>query len=253
LGSRQFDSLLVIIPAYNEQDALPRVLETLRAELPGSDIVVVDDGSKDDTAVVAALGGAQVLPLPYNLGIGGALRTGFRYAVRHGYTRAIQFDADGQHEASAVAPLLEKIDEGADLAIGSRFAGSGEYEVGWFRRRAMSLLRWMVYRWTGTRFSDTSSGFRAFSGDMLKFFAINYPAEYMESVEALLIAHRNGFEVVEVPVRMNEREAGQPSNRNVRLLYHFCRLVLVVAVSRRSRRPSNLADETPEPAGAVHP
>jgi hypothetical protein len=88
---------------------------------------------------------------------------------------------------------------------------------------------------------------------MLKFFAINYPAEYMESVEALLIVHRNGFEVVEVPVRMNEREAGQPSNRNVRLLYHFCRLVLVVAVSRRSRRPSNLADETPEPAGAVHP
>lgn len=240
------DSLLVIIPAYNEEAALPAVLARLRTELPRAEVVVVDDGSKDATAEVAQAGGAQVLPLPYNLGIGGALRTGFRYAVRHGATLAVQFDADGQHEATAVPKLVEQLDRGADLVIGSRFAGTGQYEVGLIRGRAMALLRWMVYRWTGTRFTDTSSGFRAFSAPMLEFFAVNYPAEYMESVEALLIAHRNGFKVVEVPVSMNEREGGQPSNRNIRLLYHFCRLLLVVAVSQRSRRPANLA----EPAAA---
>ena len=233
-SAAELGRFLVIIPAFNEEIPLPAVLATLRESVPEADVVVIDDGSKDRTAQAAAAGRAQVLQLPYNLGIGGALRTGFRYAVRHGYTRAIQFDADGQHDVGQIRPLLAALEGGADLVIGSRFAeGGGEYDVGRFRGGAMALLRWMVRRSTGTKFTDTSSGFRAFSAPMLRFFADNYPAEYMESVEALLRSHHHGFTVIEIPTTMNERAGGQASNRNVKLIYHFIRLLLVVSVADR--------------------
>jgi glycosyltransferase involved in cell wall biosynthesis len=233
---------LVIIPAWNEEAPLPGVLAELHRSLPDGDVLVVSDGSTDRTAEVARLAGAAVVELPFNLGIGGALRTGFLYAVRHGYQRAVQFDADGQHDSSQVPVLLEALDAGADLVIGSRFAArrgaDGEsYEVGKLRGGAMGLLRFTVRRITKQRFTDTSSGFRGFSRPMLTYFADTYPSEYMESVEALLMAHRAGFTVREVPVQMRERQDGTASNRNVKLLYHYGRLLLTIAVSS-GRRPA---------------
>jgi glycosyltransferase involved in cell wall biosynthesis len=226
---------LVVIPAFNESAALPGTIADLRAVRPDLDIVVVDDGSLDDTAAVARSLGVEVLPLPFNLGIGGALRCGFRYAVRHGYQRALQFDADGQHLASEIDALLAPLDDGADMVVGVRFGGSSDYQVGRGRKAAMGLLR-LLTRWlTGRRFSDTSSGFRAFSRRMLERFAEEYPLEYMDSVEALVLAVRGGYDVREVPAVMRARAAGAPSNRRFRLAYHYVRLLVVLGSSRRTQ------------------
>jgi glycosyltransferase involved in cell wall biosynthesis len=244
-GEQPVDRPLVIIPAWNEEAPLPAVLAGLRSTVPHCDVVVVNDGSTDATSAVARAGGAELVELPYNLGIGGALRTGFRYAVRHGYQRAVQFDADGQHDPSQIPIVLDALAAGADLAIGSRFAATGDsaedtYRVGRLRGGAMGLLRFTVRRVTGQPFTDTSSGFRAFSRPMLEFFAETYPSEYMESVEALLMAHRAGFRVVEAPVRMRERQDGTASNRRFKLLYHYLRLLLVI-VAAAPRRPKSSA------------
>ncbi len=236
---------IAIIPAYNEEEALPGVLAELRSTVPGVDVVVVSDGSRDRTAEVAREAGVHVVELPYNLGIGGALQTGFRFARRGGWPRAVQVDADGQHDPGQVLRLLGALDEGADLVIGTRFAtGDGGYRVGRTRGGAMGAMRVAVRMLSGRRFTDTSSGFRAFSAPMIDYFAETYPSEYMDSVEALLLALREGFAVVEVPVTMRERQAGQASNRNLRLAYHFVRLAIVM-VSGTSRRRMPVREAVP--------
>ncbi len=227
---------LVVMPAYNEEDAVGDVLDELRRELSGIDVLVIDDGSDDHTAAIARSHGAVVAPMPFNSGIGGALRCGFRYAVRHGYTRAVQFDADGQHDPGEIKALLDVLDSGADMAVGSRFAGRGSYEAGRTRGAAMALLRLGVRIATGKKFTDTSSGFRAFGPAALDLFAEHYPYEYMESVEALVMACTNGLDVVEVPVRMRARADGVPSTRRARLVYHFFRVALVMVSLTLFRR-----------------
>ncbi len=227
---------LVIVPAYNEEIALPGVLAQLEDARLDLDILVVDDGSTDGTAHHAAIAGARVVRLPFNLGIGGALRAGFLFAIRNGYQRAVQFDGDGQHDVRDIQTLLGGLDDGADMVIGSRFShGTQGYDVGRVRARAMGGLRFLVRQLSGHRYTDTSSGFRAFSRPVLELFAVNYPSEYMESVEALVLALASGFRVDEVPVRMSSRTGGQPSNRRLRLLYHYLRLLLVITVSARRR------------------
>ena len=226
----------VIIPAFNEVDALPAVLAELAAHVPDHYVIVVDDGSNDGTHLAAVDGGATCLRLPFNLGIGGALRLGFRHAVREGYDRAYQFDADGQHDATQITALLTALDD-ADMVIGSRFADDGGYQVGRSRGVAMALLRRLVGAISGQRFTDTSSGFRAFSRPVLEFFATEYPMEYMESVEALVLAVRHGFTVREVPITMRDRSAGTASNRNLRLAYHFVRLLIVLVAGGPGSRP----------------
>lgn len=255
----------MIIPALDEEASLPSVLADLHRELPGCDIVVVDDGSTDRTAEVARSGGAVVLSLPFNLGIGGALRTGFRFAVREGYDRAVQFDGDGQHDPRAVAALFAALEDGADMAVGTRFGDpSNAYEVSAARRRAMRLLQSIVRLLLGRTFTDTSSGFRAFNRPLLEFFARNYPAEYMESVEALLAASYAGFHVVEVPVQMYARAGGRPSALRAKLVYHYVRLLLmlVVRASRQHRgeqlgpqigAPPRTAAPLPPPGSAATP
>ncbi len=231
---------LVVIPAFNEQAALPGVLDELAVHAAAHDVLVVDDGSTDATAEVARAAGTTVATLPFNLGVGGALRTGFRYAVEKGYDRVVQFDGDGQHDASEIKRLLPELDAGADMVIGSRFAsGATAYEVGRMRSGAMGVLRLAVKLLSGQRISDTSSGFRAFSRRMVEFFARNYPQEYLgDTVEALLLAAHAGYRVVEVPVAMRLRSGGVPSSRNVKLLYHYLRLliVLISTTSVRGRR-----------------
>lgn len=228
---------LIVIPAWNEEAALPAVLRELARRVPEHDVLVVDDGSTDATARVARAMGVPVASLPFNLGIGGALRTGFRYAVQHGYDRAVQFDADGQHDPDSIATLLDALDAGADLVVGSRFASEEhEYAVSPVRGTAMRLLRVAVSLLARQRFTDTSSGFRAFSRPMLEYFARTYPVEYMDSVEALLLACYAGFRVVELPVAMRHRVAGAASNRNLKLLYHYVRLLIVMLSQAPLRR-----------------
>jgi glycosyltransferase involved in cell wall biosynthesis len=228
---------LVIIPAFNEAATLPAVLKSLDRHLPDVDVVVVDDGSTDGTAEVARRGGATVLRLPFNLGIGGALRCGFRYAVAGGYDRAVQLDADGQHDPALVPTLLDALDR-ADLVIGTRFGGEAVYEVGRTRRGAMRVLRFLLRLLSGQSFTDTSSGFRAFGRDVLEFFAESYPSEYMESVEALLAASHQGFRILEIPVEMHQRAGGQPSTQRLRLVYHYVRLLVTLLSQASLRRPA---------------
>jgi glycosyltransferase involved in cell wall biosynthesis len=224
---------LVVIPAYNEAESLPPVLGELRRERPDLDVLVVSDGSTDATAQVARRAGVVVVELPYNLGIGGALRTGFRYAAAHGYVAAVQFDADGQHDPHAVETLLAPVADGADLVIGSRFVEGGTvtYHVSRIRRLAMRVLESVVRRLVGRRFTDTSSGFRAFSPRMIRYFARRYPVEYMDSVEALVLAVNAGFDVREVPSDMRGRAGGAPSTRGWRLAYYYTRLLVVLLTS----------------------
>lgn len=241
-GSAGRTRTLVIIPAFNEEASLPRVLEELATAGTDLDVLVVDDGSTDRTAEVARDAGAMVAPLPFNLGVGGALRTGFKFAVAREYDRALQLDADGQHDPGDIERLLAGLDEGADMVIGSRFvsteptdaAGSGgsAYRVGRVRGGGMRLLRFAVRALAGKAITDTSSGFRAFSQPMLAFFSTNYPIDYLgDTVEALILAVYGGFEVAEIPVVMRERSAGQPSSRNLRLVYHYVRLVIALTMT----------------------
>jgi glycosyltransferase involved in cell wall biosynthesis len=228
---------LVIIPAFNEEEALPSTLDELATIRPDLDVLVVSDGSVDKTAALARAAGVAVVELPFNLGIGGALQTGFRYAVRHGYERAIQFDADGQHDPREIATLEAALDEGAGMVVGSRFGeGTVEYRVGPIRRAAMAILRWSVNTLTHQNLTDTSSGFRAFNAAVLQLFARSYPVEFMDSTESLLLALGEGIRIAEVPTRIRARSAGQPSTRHVRLVYHYLRLLVVMLSQVGMRR-----------------
>lgn len=233
----------MIIPAYNEEEALPGTLSELARVRPDLDVLVVSDGSVDGTARIARAHGAVCVELPFNLGIGGALQTGFRYAVRHGYRRAVQFDADGQHDPTEIATLLAGLDAGADMVIGTRFGGGGaaEYRVGPVRRAAMQVLRVSMNAMTRQHFSDTSSGFRAFERGVLELFAVQYPVEFMDSTEALLVACNAGYRVQEIPARMRERQAGTPSTRHFRLVYHYLRVLVTMVSNFSPRRTRRLA------------
>jgi glycosyltransferase involved in cell wall biosynthesis len=248
--------VLIIIPAWNESASIADVVSEVLGELPGVDIIVVDDGSQDDTAVRAAAAGAIVARLPFNLGVGGAVRTGLHYARDEGYQRAVVFAADGQHSPHAISALLAALDEGADLAVGSRFMeGANHYELGRSRRRAMRLLQTVVRRLSGQAFTDTTSGFRAFDRPVIELLARDYPAEYLaDTVEVLLMVAYEGFRIVEVPASMRARTLGQPSNRNLKLVLNYLRL-LVGIVSSASRRAKVLRARAAaaEAVGPVRP
>ncbi|MEI6571727.1 MAG: glycosyltransferase family 2 protein, partial [Actinomycetes bacterium] len=180
---------LVVVPAYNESAAVGDVVRALLDA--GLDCVVVDDGSKDNTAEVARSAGAHVVVLPLNLGVGGALRCGFRYAVDRGYTRVVQCDADGQHPPSEIVRLLEvQAQESAHLVIGSRFLdGSSDYEIGRARRLMMRVLSGIIKRSSGLRLNDTTSGFRCIAEPLLSEFSVSYPVHYLgDTFEAALVA-----------------------------------------------------------------
>lgn len=219
---------LVVIPAYNEEAALPATLAELRRVQPDVDVVVVDDGSADRTAAVARTGGAVAVTLPFNLGVGSAVRTGLRYALDHGYARAVVFDADGQHDARAIDDLLAALDRGADVALASRFgAGTDAYAVGRVRRSAMRLLARFVHHLTGHAFTDPTSGFRAFDAAAIRLLARAYPVEYLaDTVEVLLIVSAAGLTIEEVPSSMRVRAAGVPSNRRFRLVANYLRVLV---------------------------
>lgn len=223
--------LLVVIPAYNEADSIGLVLNEVAVSLPEADTVVVDDASSDGTRARALAAGASVLTLPFNLGVGGAVRAGFRFAVRHGYTQVLQIDGDGQHDPREARLLLAGLNE-ADLVIGARFAGRGDYAVRGPRRWAMQLLSVALSRTARTRLSDTTSGFRANGPRAVQLFAQHYPAEYLgDTVETIVLAARAGLRIRQVPVQMRERAGGRPSQTPWRATWYLLRACLALGMA----------------------
>jgi glycosyltransferase involved in cell wall biosynthesis len=229
------DRVLIVVPAWNEEQVVGATIAEIRGTLPDVDVLVVDDGSTDDTAKAARSAGARVLELSYNLGVGGAMRAGFRYAVQNGYDTVVQVDADGQHDPSDLPALLAKLAD-ADMVIGSRFAGVGDYRIGGPRRWAMTLLSAVISRLARTKLTDTTSGFRATGPRALPLFAEHYPAEYLgDTVESLVIAVRAGCRIAELPARMRPRQGGRPSHRPIKAAIYLFRatFALLLALVRR--------------------
>lgn len=241
---RPADDLLVVLPALNEQDSVARVVHEVRRAQPGATVLVVDDGSTDATADRAARAGALVMRLPFNLGVGGAMRAAYRYARDRGFSYVVQVDADGQHDASEIAGLLEVCRSGAaDVVVGSRFAGRGDYAVRGPRRWAMRLLSVTLSGIVGTAVKDPTSGFRLVDRRAVALFAEHYPEEYLgDTVEALVIAHRAGLSITQVPVVMRPRETGTASTNPVRSAVYLLRVVVAVglALIRRTPRDQDL-------------
>jgi glycosyltransferase involved in cell wall biosynthesis len=222
---------VAIVPALNEELTVTRVIDELRAFDPGLVVVVVDDGSLDRTAEVAAARGAVVLRLPFNLGIGGAVQTGFRFAYEHGFDIAVRVDGDGQHDPSQLARILEPVLRGeADIAVGSRFAAEeGGYRSSRSRRVGIRLLAWIVSRISGQRVTDTTSGFQVLNRRGIALFARDYPHDYPE-VEATVMVFRHRLRLVEVPVAMRERGSGSSSITALRSIYYMVKVLLAIFV-----------------------
>lgn len=228
--------VLVVLPAWNEALSLPAVLREINDHLPEVAVLVVNDGSSDGTSAVARAHGVAVLDLPFNLGVGGAMRAGFRYALAEGYDVVVQVDADGQHDPREVPHLVAGLD-GADIVIGARFADQGDYEVRGPRRWAMRVLAGVLSRLAGTRLTDTTSGFRASGPRAVRLFAVHYPAEYLgDTIESLVIAVRGGLTVAQVGVSMRVRSAGRPSQRPIKAAIYLLRACLALGISLTRRR-----------------
>ena len=230
---------LAIVPAYNEAEAIEAVIEELRAVDPELGIVVIDDGSTDGTAARAEKPGVDVVRLPYNLGIGGAMQTGYQYARDHGFQLAIQVDGDGQHDPSEIAALIEPVVNGkADMAVGTRFAGGRRYRPPFARRVGIQIFAAMVSLIIRQRVTDTTSGFRAVNRRGILLFASDYPHDYPE-VETTVLVHRHRLRMVEVPVAMRTRVTGRSSITFFQSIYYMIKvsLALFVGLFRRQSTP----------------
>ena len=227
------------MPAYNEADSIASVVREIRATDPDIEILVVDDGSTDGTSRFAAAAGAVVVRLPFNLGIGGAVQTGYQYALEHGFELAVQVDGDGQHDPSEIAKLLEPILDGsADMVVGSRFMGDRDYRSTLGRRIGTRIFAALVSLITRQRVTDTTSGFRAVNRLGIRLFAADYPHDYPE-VETTVLVHRHRLRMVEVPVSMRTRAAGQSSITLFQSIYYMIKvsLALFVGLFRRHSTP----------------
>lgn len=222
---------VALVPAFNEEANVGRVVDEIRAVDPSLDVVVVDDGSYDRTADVAREHGATVVRLPFNLGIGGAVQTGFRYAFEHDYDLAVRLDGDGQHDPAQLDVILAPVLSGdADIAVGSRFAEAGDgYRSSRSRRIGIRLLAWIVSRIVGRRVTDTTSGFQALNRRAIELFAHDYPHDYPE-VEATIMVSRHRLRSVEVPVTMRERGGGRSSITTIRSVYYMVKVLLAIFV-----------------------
>jgi len=235
--------ILIIIPAYNEAEALGTCVEGLCRDVSGADVLVVNDGSIDDTARIAEalavrLPAVRVLHLPLNSGIGAAVQSGLIYAARNGYAAAIQYDGDGQHDARFIPAMLAAVhDQQLDLVIGTRFLDmeGDAFKSTFMRRIGIRFFSFLIGMLTGVKVTDPTSGFRVYGRRAVEFFARHYPDDYPEP-EALFWCVRNGLRVGEVAVRMRERQGGVSSIRYFRTAYYMIKVTLAILVDRLRAR-----------------
>ena len=234
---------IAIVPALNEEETVGRVIDEIRAFDPGFDIVVVDDGSVDRTAGVAADRGAFVLRLPFNLGIGGAMQTGYRFAFEHGYDIAVQIDGDGQHDPQQLPAILAPVLAGeADLCVGSRFTGNSEFRSSFTRRLGIKIFAAVVSAVVRQKVTDTTSGFRAVNRRGIALFAADYPHDYPE-VEATVMCVKHKLRLREVPVAMRARGGGASSITALGSVYYMTKVLLAIFVGLFRRYAVPLEEE----------
>lgn len=231
--------VLVIMPAWNEEATVGTTVLEVLGQPERLDVLVVDDGSTDATAREASKAGAEVLRLPFNMGVGGAMRAGFKFAQRHGYDAVIQVDADGQHNANDITSVIAGL-EHADICIGARFAERGSYKATGPRRWAMVFLALVVSRIAKVRLTDVTSGFRAGNRRAIAQYLDHYPAEYLgDTLDSLVVAIRSGCKVMQVPVEMRPRQGGQPSHNPWKSAVYLLRAILAL-VFALTRKRSNI-------------
>jgi glycosyltransferase involved in cell wall biosynthesis len=230
---------LAVVPAYNEVETVGRVVRALRRDAPGWDVLVIDDGSTDQTGRCARRAGAEVVRLPFNLGIGGAMQAGFVYALEHAYELMVQVDADGQHIPREIAKLLAARDRHpeVDMVCGSRFLSDDHrYPAPISRRTGIHLFAFLLSHIVGQRVSDPTSGFRLYNRRAIELFARDYPHDYPE-VEAVLMLHHHRLSMFEEPVQVFERGGGVSSISSGKSVYYMIKVLLAIGVGLVRRRP----------------
>ena len=225
---------LIIIPAFNEEGSIEKVVNNLTEKFPQYDYLVVNDGSTDGTKNICSGNGYQVVNLVINMGIGGAVQTGYRYARDNHYDIAVQIDGDGQHDVSFLAEMIKLIEENkADVVIGSRFVEKEGFQSSQMRRVGINFLSILAWILTGVRVKDITSGYRVINRKFIKIFAEDYPSDYPEP-EAMVIAAVHGGKIVEYPVVMRERENGESSITLKKSVYYMIKVTLAMLIRRLS-------------------
>lgn len=233
-----FIKVLAIVPAFNECGNIGRTVSEIHRLSPHVDVLVINDGSVDDTAREAAQAGGMVVSLPFNLGIGAAVQTGFKYAKAHSYDIAVQIDGDGQHDASFVQKLIAPIVEGqADMVVGSRFIQKTGFQSSFSRRVGINFFVHLINALTGVKISDPTSGFRAYGKKLIALFSEYYPHDFPEP-EAIVVTRQAGGRIVELPVVMRAREAGISSIKYLKTLYYMAKVTLAILVHMIRQRRS---------------
>ena len=229
--------ILVIIPAYNEEGSVGKVIEEINTHLPQATLLVVNDGSADRTSEKARARGATVLDLPFNLGIGGAMQAGYKYAYENGYDIAIQVDADGQHDPKEIQKLLRTLEgDKADVVIGSRFMRDSSYKGSIMRRIGIAIFSGVISMIVRQRITDPTSGFRASNRKAIQLFASDYPQDYPEP-EVVILLHQCHLKMEEVSVGMSERYSGESSITKIRSIYYMVKVLLAIFVDCFKKPP----------------
>ncbi|EGD46871.1 glycosyl transferase family 2 [Ruminiclostridium papyrosolvens DSM 2782] len=233
---------IIIIPAYNEQDNILDVINDIEQNAPGYHYMVINDGSTDKTGLILRQNHIPHINLPFNIGIGGAVQTGYKYAFEKGYDIVIQFDGDGQHKASFITEMINIIEDGnADMVIGSRFLDKKGYQSTFIRRLGIKYFRFLIWLLSGSGVTDSTSGFRACNRKIIELFSKNYPQDYPEP-ESIMILKQKKLRVTEVPVEMKKRARGNSSINRSLSVYYMVKVTLAIILSRmrpRIRRFSN--------------
>jgi glycosyltransferase involved in cell wall biosynthesis len=225
--------ILLIIPAYNEEKNLPGLLEELK-KYPQYDVLVINDCSADNTLKILRNSSAKYIDLPVNLGIGGAVQTGYIFAYRNDYDIAVQVDGDGQHDPKYIEKLTQAVTDGADMAIGSRFLEGKGFQSTAMRRVGINYLSFLIKRITGHTVKDPTSGFRACGRNMLEFFAGNYPQDYPEP-ETVIQALSCEYTISEIPVLMRERKAGKSSINPLKSVYYMIKVTIAMFICSKTQ------------------
>ncbi len=234
--------VLVIIPAYNEEKNILKTVNSLKKvtlKKHTLDYIVINDGSTDNTKTVCVQNKINMIDLPFNLGIGGAVQTGYKYAYYHNYDVAVQFDGDGQHDALYIENLLEKIEEGNNIVIGSRFISElSAFKSTKMRRIGINFLSWLIKAVTGYKIYDPTSGFRATDKKIIELFANDYPSDYPEP-DSIVTVIKKEYKVSEIPVKMNERENGTSSINFIKSIYYMIKVSLAIIIAALSTKKGN--------------